>query len=156
MSGDLLIGVRQRLIALLCVIGMSFSASWTLPAFIGFVGQFDPDHKVLVCVSGEDFEVRFRHIDETEASQTSGGETALWANAPDSHDDHVMQFSSPGHALTQPPSPAGPDRTSVSIAAIEAEQWNPIVRNYLAIPHARPPPGETSLSRSLRSIVLLV
>ena len=57
-----LLGTRDRLIALLCLLSIGSSASGVLAGVAVLVGQLDSDHQVLVCSSGGALEVRFRHF----------------------------------------------------------------------------------------------
>lgn len=156
MSGVLLTGVRRRLIALTCLIGMSCGASGILPALVVLIGQLDSDHRVVVSSSGKEFVVRFRHVDEAVASQLPDAKAAMANSAQHSDADHVMQFASAGHLLAQLPAPTTSHHHFQYLTALEAEQWEPIVRSYLAVPHARPPPGESPLIYCLSSVILLV
>jgi hypothetical protein len=155
MSGVSFNGIPRRLVALFCALGMACSAYGILPAVVTVVGSFDSDHRVVVTSSGQQMEVRFHHAEENHTN-SSGDDAAPSANSPDSHRDHVVRFASTGDLLSQISS--APTFTSITafIAVFEAREKTPIVRSYVAVSHARPPPGETSLIHCLRSVVLLV
>ena len=146
----------QRLTALFCVAAFLGSASGVLPAFVAFAGQFDDDHYVLISSSAEKVQIRFHHAHEEAPEANAPGELMIDESRSDSSADHVIEFVSAGDSLRQLPSAAALDHGLQPFGAVESAQVVPIARPFVAAPHARPPPGEATWSRCLRSVVLLV
>jgi hypothetical protein len=137
------------------MMAMSCSASGILPGLAAFFGQLDSDHQVVVVVSGEGMQIRFQHESNEPADQSTGGQTTTTDGA-DSHNDHVIQFAAAGDSIAQVPSLAGLDHKQQGIVAISTEQWILTARAFEPIGQARPPPGERTWNRCVRSVVLLV
>jgi len=148
--------IRQRFLALFCLAAFLCGASGVLPALMMFVGQLDNDHHVLVSSSGESLQIRFHHAHDAAPLVNSAGGLVLDESRADSPTDHVIEFVTAGDSLLQLPSLVTLDHALQPIGAVECERLIPIARPCLAISYARPPPGEATWSRCLRSVVLLV
>lgn len=146
----------HRLTALFCLAALLCSASGVLPALTMLAGQLDDDHHVLVSSSGDKLQIRFHHTHEAAPLANRAAELVLDGNRADSPTDHVIEFVTAGDSLLQLPSSATLDHALQPIGAVECERLIPIARPCLAIHYARPPPGEATWSRCLRSVVLLV
>lgn len=146
----------QRFTALLCISAFLCSASGLLPALTMFVGQLDDDHHVLVGSSGERLQIRFHHTHHANPTAKAARAVMLDDSRLDSPADHVIEFASAGDSVLQLPSLAVLDYSFLPIGMVGLDRWVPISRSRVAILYARPPPGEATWSRCLRSVVLLV
>jgi len=142
--------------ALFCLGAFLCGASGVLPALTMLAGQLDDDHHMLVSSSGEKLQIRFHHAHDAMPLVNTAGGLVLDENRADSPTDHVIEFVTAGDSLLQMPSGATLDHTLQPVGAVECERLIPIARPCLAIYYARPPPGEETWSRCVRSVVLLV
>jgi hypothetical protein len=146
----------QRLAALLCLAAFLCGTSGVLPAFIILAGQLDDDHHVVVSSFAEKLQIRFHHAHDAVPAANAAGKGRLDESRSDSPADHVIEFVSPGDSLLQLPSLATLDHGLPGIAMVEGARFVLMTCSCLAAPHARPPPGDATRSRCLRSVVLLV
>jgi hypothetical protein len=157
MSGMSRNAIQRRITALLCLIGLACSAAGFMPAVACLIGSLDSDHQIVVSESAGQVEIRFHHAEQTPPVETThDAPAALNGNARDPHRDHVMQFASTGDLSSQVSQVSAGSEIFGCVALIASGHGAPIVRSYSTLPHARPPPGETSSLVCLRSIVLLV
>jgi len=70
--------------------------------------------------------------------------------------DHVIEFVNASDSLLQLPSLAALDHSLQPMSVMESERFVPLAHPCLAARYARPPPGEATWNRCLRSVVLLV
>ena len=148
--------MRQPLTALFCVGAFLCGASGMLPAFVAVAGRLDGDHQVLVTSSREKLQIRFHHEHEGAPGTDVAGDWALEGGRSNSPADHVIEFIATGDSLAQLPSLVTLDPGLQAIGLLESERLISIVRPGVPVAHARPPPGEATWGRCLRSVVLLV
>lgn len=149
--------MRQCLIALFCLGAFLCGSSGVLPALILFAGQLDGDHHVLVSSSGEKLQIRFHHAHDALPPMNAARGRALDQVRVNSPTDHVVEFVNASDSLLQLlPSLAALDHASQPMSVVETGPFVPLARPCLAARDARPPPGEATWSRCLRSVVLLV
>lgn len=127
-----------------------------LPAFVAVAGQLDGDHHVLVNSSREKLQIRFHHEHEEAPVTDAAGDWTLDDGSNNSPADHVIEFIAAGDSVAQLPSLVTLDPGLLAIGLLERERLISIVRPGVPVAHARPPPGEATWSRCLRSVVLLV
>ena len=149
--------LRNRLLAFLALAGLFCGASGVLPALTVFFGQLDDDHQVVVAFGDGALEVRIHHHNDREhAENAAGPDSGSHTAASQWQDDHVLQFVSATDSVAQIWQASAADHVAILLAPIAAEQSLPRAHPETEVSHARPPPGEATLSRCLRSVVLLV
>ena len=148
--------MRKRLTALCCLTAFLCSGSGVLPALVTLAGQLDNDHHVLVNSSTEKVQIRFHHAHDEASEANASGDPMLDESRLDSSTDHVIEFVAAGDSLLQLPSLATLDHGLQPFSVVESAQLVPIARPCFVASYARPPPGEATWSRCLRSVVLLV
>src|SRR4051812_13191156 len=107
----------QRVMALLCIIGLACSGSRILPALVVGIGQLDSDHRVSVSASGQYFEVRFHHLDDETGDEEAVAEVSFKSGSH-SDEDHVVRFVAANHDSVLSPVATTPNSHSGCISLV--------------------------------------